>query len=551
MPQLCRCRTLLASALLAACGGGSDSSGPPPDTTPRVTSVAVTPGTASVLVGDQTQLAANVSAVNGAATTVTWQTSNASVATVSASGQVQGIAVGSASITATSTFDASKSGSAQVTVNPRPAVISVSIAPAAPTVVVGQNVALTATVAVVGGASTAVAWVSSNPSTVTVSASGTITGVAAGNASVSATSVADPTKSATVPVTVTPPPPGVVSVVVTPSNPSVLVGDQLQLNANVTVVSGAPNAVTWSTSNAAVATVSTTGQVTGVAPGSATITATSTFDATKSGSVSLTVNPRPAVLSVLILNPNAAIIVGTTSQLTAQVSTAGGASNAVTWSSSAPAIATVNASGLVNALAPGNVTISATSVFDPTKQAAAAIRVDASAIVNSVSVQPATLSIEVGKTGQLTATVSVGNNASQQVTWSSNSATTATVDQTGKVTAVAAGTATIRATAQADATKFAESVVTVTGAQFPSSAEVNAGADSQFSPQTVEIAVNGTVTWNFAALTHNVRFAATAGAPTNINNTANASVSRTFNTAGTFDYDCQLHGGMTGRVIVH
>ncbi|MGQ0538503.1 MAG: Ig-like domain-containing protein [Gemmatimonadaceae bacterium] len=347
------------------------------------------------------------------------------------------------------------------------------------------------------------------------------------------------------------PPPGVVAVVVTPANPTVLVGDQLQLAANVTTVSGAPTTVTWSTSNAAVATVSTTGQVSGVSVGTAPITATSTFDATKSGSVSLTVNPRPAVLSVTIFSPHAALIAGTTSQLTAMVSVVGGASTAVTWSSSAPSVATVSTTGLVTAVAVGNAAIAAVSVADPTKQATASLRIDAGPIVNSVTVQPATLALAVGNTGQLTATVAVGNNASQQVTWSSGAASIATVDQTGKVTAVAAGTATIRATAQADATKFAESTVTVTGMPFPSTAQVVAGTDSQFNPNAVDIALGGAVTWVFQSLEHNVTFASAQGAPGNIGNTSNAQVSRTFNTAGTFTYDCTLHAGMTGRVMVH
>jgi plastocyanin len=179
------------------------------------------------------------------------------------------------------------------------------------------------------------------------------------------------------------------------------------------------------------------------------------------------------------------------------------------------------------------------------------IRVDATAIVNSVAVAPTTASVNVGATTQLTATVTVGNNASTAVTWSTSNAANATVDQTGKVTGVAAGTAVIRATAQADATKFAEATITVTGSSFPSIAEVIAGADATFQPGTVEIAIGGTVTWTFQALAHNVTFAATTGAPSNIGNNSNTQVSRTFNTLGTFVYDCTLHGGMTGRVIVH
>jgi uncharacterized protein YjdB len=415
--------------------------------------------------GDQMQFNATVNAVNGASTAVNWATSNAAIATISTGGLVQAVTTGSVTITATSTFDATKSGTASITVNPKPAVNSVSVSPPTPTVQVGQTLTLTATVSVVGGASTNVTWSTSNATIVSVTPAGVITGIAVGNANVTATSVADPTKSATVPVVVNPVTPAVQSVVVTPANPIVVIGNQLQLTVNVTAVGGASTAVTWSTSNSSVATVSPAGQVTGVAQGNATITATSVFDATKSGTVNLTVSPPSSVVSV--------------------------------------------------------------------------------------SVSPPTLTIAVGGSGQLTATVTVTGSASQGVVWNSANTAVATVDQAGRVTGVAAGNATIRATAQADATKFAEAVATVTAPSFPSTAEVDATINNLFSPTSVDINRGGTVTWNFQAVTHNVTFTGTTGAPADIAATTSSSASRSFSTPGTFDYQCTLHGGMTGRVIVH
>jgi uncharacterized protein YjdB len=330
-----------------------------------------------------------------------------------------------------------------------------------------------------------------------------------------------------------------------------VVGAVLPLTATVTVVSGASQAVTWTSSNPAIATVATDGKVTGLTVGTTTITATSTFDDTKSGSTNVTVDPKPAVLSVTLTSPPAALIAGTTAQLNAVVNVTGGAVTDLTWTTSNSAAATVSPSGLVTAVAAGSAIITATSVADPTKSAAATIRIDATAIVLNVTIGPATLSLTVGATGQLDATVTVGNNASQAVVWSTSNAAAATVDQTGKVTAVAAGSATIRATAQADATKFAESVVTVTAPQFPTQANVTAGADSQFNPGQVDIASGGTVTWSFGALTHNVNFGGATGAPNNIGSSTNTTVSRTFNAVGTFDYECTLHAGMEGTVVVH
>lgn len=85
----------------------------------------------------------------------------------------------------------------------------------------------------------------------------------------------------------------------------------------------------------------------------------------------------------------------------------------------------------------------------------------AAAAVTGVDVTPATASIEVDETVQLTATVSPAA-ANSAVTWSSSDATKATVDATGLVTGVAAGTATITATSVADGAKTDTATITVT-----------------------------------------------------------------------------------------
>ena len=77
-------------------------------------------------------------------------------------------------------------------------------------------------------------------------------------------------------------------------------------------------------------------------------------------------------------------------------------------------------------------------------------------------------------------------------------------------------------------------------------------ATFSFSPAAVTVARGGTVTWSNegATATHNVTFAATAGAPTNIGNFPSGTASRTFNTAGTYSYQCTNHSGMSGSVTV-
>src|SRR5439155_271858 len=127
-----------------------------------------------------------------------------------------------------------------------------------------------------------VTWASDNPAVATVSSTGLVTGVAQGEATITARSE---TKSGTAAITVIRMP--VASVTVTPATPTVLLGQTLQLtatpkDANGNVLNG--RVVTWASDNTAVATVSSTGLVTGVAQGQATITATSE---TKSGTAAV------------------------------------------------------------------------------------------------------------------------------------------------------------------------------------------------------------------------------------------------------------------------
>lgn len=83
------------------------------------------------------------------------------------------------------------------------------------------------------------------------------------------------------------------------------------------------------------------------------------------------------------------------------------------------------------------------------------------------------------------------------------------------------------------------------------SASVAAGDNSNvFTPASVEVARGAVVTWTFGARPHNVIFNSAAGAPANVEVTSNAQVARTFNTVGSFAYDCTLHSGMTGTVVV-
>jgi plastocyanin len=79
---------------------------------------------------------------------------------------------------------------------------------------------------------------------------------------------------------------------------------------------------------------------------------------------------------------------------------------------------------------------------------------------------------------------------------------------------------------------------------------IDANPSLAFLPPTLTVATGTTVTWTFEGVTHNVTFTAASGVPADIPNSTNASVQRTFATAGTFAFHCTIHPQMTGTITV-
>ena len=158
---------------IAACGGDGDSPSAPDNgggNPKAVSSVSVTPATASVVIGKTTQLNAVARDAAGnvlSGRAIAWTTSASAVATVDANGVVTGVAAGTANIAATSE---GKSGQAAITVSLVP-VATVTVTPNAPAVKVGATATLAATVKDDQGnvlTGRAVAWSSRAPAIATV-----------------------------------------------------------------------------------------------------------------------------------------------------------------------------------------------------------------------------------------------------------------------------------------------------------------------------------------------------------------------------------------------
>jgi plastocyanin len=175
-------------------------------------------------------------------------------------------------------------------------------------------------------------------------------------------------------------------------------------------------------------------------------------------------------------------------------------------------------------------------------------------VLESITIAPSPLNLVAGFTTTLTVTGT--DTQGQPVTGLSGvtltSQNTAVVETSGtEALGISAGSTTITVSAsKGGATKQATVTANVTGT-LPNENSVTAGSPATvFTPQTVAVARTGMVTWTFGALIHNVTFSGVNGAPANIPDASNTAVSRTFNTAGNFPYQCMIHPGMSGLVIV-
>ena len=449
-----------STVIVASSGGASGSavvtvsvpSAPAPE---PVASITITPGSASISKDGAAQFVATLRDGSGAVLTgrtVTWVSSNPLISTVAADGRVLGVSAGTAVITATSEgISATATVTVQVDGPPPAAVASLSVTPASSTLSTGSTVQLVAATRDVQGnvlTGRVVTWVSSNTATAIVSPTGLVTAVGSGSATITATSEgASATAQIIVPVVATPFPVNLVTV--SPGVANSAIGGTTQFTAITRDMIGnvlPGRAVTWTSSDPTVASISSSGVATAVKAGTVTITATSEG---KTGTALYTV--APVAISVVIVTPAVVSLqIGETAPLTATVKSLLGVTltgRVVTWTSSNSAIATVSPTGVVTAVAAGAVVVTANS------EGIAGIAAVTVALtpVGSILVTPSVVVATAGEQVQLSAVTRDANGVvvtGRVVTWTSNNASVAQVSATGLVTTLSGGIATITASSE-------------------------------------------------------------------------------------------------------
>ena len=436
----------------AACGGDDDV---------KVKGVSLNKAVASIAVNATETLTVNFEPETPKNKTVSWASSNTSVATVTDNGSVRGVAPGTSNVTVTTEQGDFKATCVVTVFIPPPT--GVALSKTSTQITAGMDERLTATVAP-SGANQTVTWQSSNHAVASVFSEGnpdgsvTVIAVSPGAANITATASNGVVSASPCVVTVTPNNIVATSVIVspaelrlmatTPVTPDSAATAQLTAYVDPPNVTGGP--VVWSTSDPTKATVSAAGQVRAVAgtgTGTVDIIATS---GTATGKCALTVVDPVRPTGVSVAPTTATISAGQTLALTATLAPTGVTYPEVTWSTSNDAVATVSGRGLSaevfgegGATTPRTATITARTP-DGGHTATCTVTVNPVPVIG-VSISPATAECLLDGTLQLTAHIEPSHAGNHNVTWSTSNAAIATVSATGLVSGRALGEATITA----------------------------------------------------------------------------------------------------------
>ena len=327
---------------------------------------------------------------------------------------------------------------------------SVSIAPTSLDLEAGNKATLTATVLPADAKDKTVTWSSNLPAIVSVDAvTGEITALAPGKAEITATAndKADGTKSESIEVRVKEKKVRklVTDVSVMPAVHTMVEGDIFYYSGTVEPEDADEKALTWTSSDPTVATVSKGGGfINALKAGTTTITATANDGSGKYGQSTLTVKTPILVIAatgIVVDQTDISLYEGGTATLTARVLPADAASKGFTWSSSDPTVASVSSDGVVTAHLPGGTALITATADDGGWTDFCTVRVKGT----SVKITPSAFRLGLGESLELTATTEPWDSPMTK-SWSTNRPGVAEVNKEGVVKAVAEGDAVITVT---------------------------------------------------------------------------------------------------------
>lgn len=318
----------------------------------------------------------------------------------------------------------------------------------------GQSINLIGTVSPYNATNKGITWKSSKPEIATVSNIGMVTAIQEGETEITATATDGSGKSAKCSVKVNPKI-LVESITLTPTTWTGDIGTTVRLTPTIVPAEATIKDLEWTSSNELVAIVSDYGIVEALSEGSAEIKATATDGSGKSATCIVNVNPKIQVTGITINQGNQTTYEGGEVFFTATVTPSNATDKGITWTSNNNDVATVTSYGMVEALSlsPGvdevNVTITATSVSNPSITASRTVTVKRKTPVTGISINRTTWSTNINATVQLTATIAPSNATYKGVIWRTSNPDVASLSSTYAnpvtVTAKGKGTAVITA----------------------------------------------------------------------------------------------------------
>jgi uncharacterized protein YjdB len=422
-----------------------------------VTGITITPKEKTIDIGEYVSVYANIdpSNINNQDVSIKWISSNPDVATIEASENsnktvvVKGVSSGTATITAIDTNNI-VIGSAIISVNK--SVTAITLSHTSVTANLSQrSIQLVAYFTPTDASNRSITWKSSDTTVATVDANGLVTYVGSGKATIIATSVSDPSVTAMCNVTVTIP---VTGLTLDAATKSIQVGKSERITYTVIPTNATNNAVTWLSTNTTVATVSSTGYVTGVAVGQAVIIArTADGNILQYCNVNVTTKPTGISLdkSELTMNKDEYTF------LYATLTPANTSENTIIWSTTDEAVVSVTQAGKVTAKGAGTALIiakdsSGNSVY---------CKVTVVEAVKDIKLNFSKKTLKKGNTFKLKATFTPTTATNKKVTWISSNKSVASVASDGTVKGLKGGIVVI--TARSVDGNYADScIVTVT-----------------------------------------------------------------------------------------
>ena len=395
-----------------------------------VTSVTLNQTELAMEPGQEVTLIATVLPEDATDKTLTWSSSDPSVALV-ADGKVTALKEGAAIISAKA---GEKTAVCTVVVKTQMVpVTDVTLNKTTLTLEKGGSERLTATVSPADATDKTVSWSSSDSKVAAVSNDGTVTAISGGSSTITARA-GDKTASCSVTVTVP-----VTSISLDRATVTLEENQSTVLSATVLPDDATDKTVTWSSSDASVASV-TDGKVTALKEGAATITAKA---GEKTAVCTVVVKKQVVPVTGVTLNKTTLTLEkGGSERLTATVSPADATDKTVSWSSSDSKVAAVSNDGTVTAVSGGSAIITARA-GDKTASCSVTVTVP----VTGITLNKTSLELIEGSTELLTATVSPSDATDKSVTWTSSDTGIVSVDAKGNVSALRAGNATVTARA--------------------------------------------------------------------------------------------------------